>query len=185
MFMHDASRCATAVWTHRVLASIARSVGDGCNDVARLAGTLSQAPWWEGCPAAADIAPSNGGSRYRRVSLREPIEADDYSVSLMVWPVGHVTPIHDEVLQVEAFTMTVAPALVLAPRNTTRLGIGDHTTFSERDYPHRCRNLSAQRPALSRHVYGGALERYRAYGRDAVGRWCNGARRAELKVALR
>ena len=65
----------------------------------------------------------------------------------------------------------------------TLLGIGDHTTFTEEDYAHRCRNLSAQRPTLSLHVYGGVLERYRAYDRDTEGRWDSAPQRAELELA--
>lgn len=76
MFMHDANRCATAVWTHRVFASIARS--DGCNDVADLAGALAQAPWWEGCLAAAveryRVCDRDVGSRWHSEPRRAELE---------------------------------------------------------------------------------------------------------------
>lgn len=196
MFMCDANNSSTAVWTHRVLAAIARSVcGSRTVDAAHVADTLAQAPWWEGCPTTTDIAFGYSDDRYRRISLREPLYADDYSVLLIAWPPGHVTPIHDHdglwgielvldgVLQVESFTMEVAPFLQLAPGNITPLGVGDHAAFSEQDYAHRCRNLSTQRTALSLHVYGGALKRYRSYDQDARGRWESAPQRTELELA--
>ena len=194
--MRDADNSSTAVWTHRVLAAAARSIGDGRTvDAVHLAHALAQAPWWEGCPTITDVALGDGGRRYRRISLREPLYADDYSVLLIAWPPGHVTPIHDHdglwgvelvldgILQVESFTMEVTPFLQLSPRNVTPLGVGDHAAFSEQDYAHRCRNLSAQQAALSLHVYGGALKRYRSYDQDARGRWDSAPQRTELELA--
>ena len=191
--MNNANHRGTAVWTQQVLAAIARTVdSDRTAGVARLANSLARAPWWEGCPTAADTVFGGTGNRYRRLSLRD---ADDYSVLLIAWPPGYVTPIHDHdglwgielvldgVLQVESFAMTVTPALQLAPRDVTLLGVGDHTTFTEQDYAHRCRNLSARRPALSLHVYGGVLERHRAYDQDAEGCWDSIPQRAELELA--
>jgi len=192
--MRDAIAVGTDVWTHRVLATVARSLGEGGRgDVAFLADALAPSPWWEGCPVAADALA--GAGRYRRLSLRRPQGSDDYAVLLIAWPPGHATPIHDHdglwgielvldgVLQVESFAIAVTPSLQLVPRETTPLGIGDHAAFSDRDYAHRCRNLSVQRPALTLHVYGGALERYRAYDRDAAGRWDSVLRRTELERA--
>jgi hypothetical protein len=182
----------TAAWTQRVLTAVERTIGDdGVADVAQLARILSRAPWWEGCPTSDDASFGDADPRFRRASLRD---ANDCSVLLIAWPPGYVTPIHDHdglwgielvldgVLQVESFTMTVTPALHLAPRDITLLGVGDHTTFTEEDYAHRCRNLSAQRPALSLHVYGGVLERYRAYDRNTEGRWDSAPQRAELEL---
>lgn len=198
MFMHDDNAHGTAVWTHRVLATIARNMGGGCSaDVAELADRLRPVPWWDGCPIAADALPQDGAHRYRRLSLRTPSAADDDSVLLIAWPPGHVTAIHDHdglwgielvldgVLQVESFGMTVTPRLLLAPRDVMPLGIGDHATFTEGDYAHRCRNLSARRAALSLHVYGGSLQRYRAYQHDAEGCWDSVPKRAELELAHR
>ena len=192
--MHDAKTGGTDVWTHRVLAAVARSLGEGGRgDTAALAGALAQSPRWEGCPTADGVAA--GAHRYRRLSLRQPQGPDDYAVLLIAWPPGHATPIHDHdglwgielvldgVLQVESFAIAVAPSLQLVPRGTVPLGIGDHAAFSDRDYAHRCRNLSAQRPALTLHVYGGALKRYRAYDRDDAGRWDSAPQHAELELA--
>ena len=191
--MRNASQRGTAVWTDRLLTAVDRTIGDdGMADVAQLARILARAPWWEGCPTADDMSFGATGNRYRRVSLRD---ANDCSALLIAWPPGHVTPIHDHdglwgielvldgVLQVESFTMTVAPALQLVPRDVTLLGVGDHTTFTENDYAHRCTNLSAQRPTLSLHIYGGVLERYRAYGKNATGCWDSTPQRAELELA--
>ena len=50
-------------------------------------------------------------------------------------------------------------------------GIGDAAACSGRDYAHVCRNLSANRTALSLHVYGGALERYATYSKVRGGRY--------------
>ena len=191
--MRNANHRDTAAWTRRVLTAVDHTIDDdGIADVAQLARILARAPWWEGCPTADDMALDGTDHRYRRLSLRD---ANDCSVLLIAWQPSHVTPIHDHdglwgielvldgVLQVESFAMTVTPALQLAPRDVTLLGIGDHTTFTEEDYAHRCRNLSAQRPTLSLHVYGGVLERYRAYDRDTEGRWDSAPQRAELELA--
>ncbi|MGN6739462.1 cysteine dioxygenase [Dyella sp.] len=188
--MHDAIVGGTDVWTHRVLAAIARSLGaGGRGDVAALAAVLAQSPWWEGCPSASSV------ERYRRLSLRPPQDSDDYAVLLIAWPPGHATPIHDHdglwgielvldgVLQVEAFSIALDPSLRLVPRETAPLGVGDHARFSDRDYAHRCRNLSAQRPALTLHVYGGALDRYRTYHKSNAGSWDDIPQRAELELA--
>jgi hypothetical protein len=51
------------------------------------------------------------------------------------------------------------------------LGLGDSATFSDADFAHRCRNLSARQAALSLHVYGGELESFRAYAKDSLGDW--------------
>lgn len=190
--MYRVDNQGSMVWTRRVLTAVDRAMGSGGNvDVTQLAQVLAQSPWWEGCPTAGDGF-FGAGHRFRRLSLRD---TDDGSVLLIAWPPGHVTPIHDHdglwgielvldgVLQVESFAMSVTPALQLVPRDVTLLGVGDHTTFSERDYAHRCRNLSAQRPALSLHVYGGVLERYGAYDQDAEGRWGHTPQRAERELA--
>lgn len=184
-----------AFWSERVLAAVAHGVADAAvPDLARLAQVLARSPWWDGCPEAAAALRADAPG-YRRMALRQAETAGDYAVLLIAWPAGHATPIHDHdglwgielvldgVLQVESFAMEVAPALRLVPRDVVPLGIGDHTTFSDRDYAHRCRNLSAQRPALSLHVYGGALQRYGAYDQDGDGHWRRTTQQAELEPA--
>lgn len=117
--------------------------------------------------------------RYRRLLI-----AGDWSHSclLIQWPAAHRTPIHDHaglwgielvldgVLEVEEFALDGEPARPeLTPTRTLMLGAGDAAVFTGRQYAHRCRNLSATRPALSLHVYGGELERYHAFEADPRG----------------
>lgn len=190
MFMHDANRCATAVWTHRLLASIVKNVADD-----RLLKELAQASRSEGRPSAADVVFGNGESLQWLVSLLEPIAPGDDSVLPRVWPAGRVKPIHDHdrlwgtelvldaALLVEFLTMAVG-ATALAPRHAATLGTNEQTTLSERAHAHRCRNLSAQRRALSLHAHSDALEQYRAYDRDPARRWRSEPRCTELELAL-
>jgi hypothetical protein len=117
--------------------------------------------------------------RYRRLLV-----AGDWTHSclLIQWPAAHRTPIHDHaglwgielvldgVLEVEEFALAGGlEQPVLSPARTLMLGAGDAAVFTGRHYAHRCRNLSATRPALSLHVYGGELERYHAFEADPHG----------------
>lgn len=184
-----------AVWTHRVLAAVARGSGD-CRPQDRLdlARQIVQAPQWEGCPRAIDFLPEGTTGRYRRMSLRRSHAVADSSVLLIAWPPDHVTSIHDHdglwgvelvldgVLEVESFSTTTSPALQLASGGVTVLGVGDHSSFSEPNYAHRCRNLSTHRPALTLHIYGGVLERYSVFERGADGQWDSAQQRAELDL---
>lgn len=195
--MNHANERDSAAWIHRVLATLSQNIGGGePADVASLAGVLSQAPWWEGCPSATALLPAKGeASAYRRFPLQSAAVAG-YSALLITWPPGYSTPIHDHeglwgielvldgVLEVEAFTLSVEPRLALVSRGATILGLGDHAEFSDSDYAHRCRNLSAHLPALSLHVYGGELEAFRAFDRDAEGRWDSVEQRVRRETAL-
>ena len=132
---------------------------------------------------------------YRRVPLISATDAG-YSALLIVWPPGHGTPIHDHeglwgielvldgVIEVEAFSLALEPQLALVSKGATMLGVGDHAAFSDSDYAHRCRNLSVHRPALSLHIYGGELEGFRAFDRDAKGRWNGVEHRVRREAAL-
>jgi predicted metal-dependent enzyme (double-stranded beta helix superfamily) len=122
---------------------------------------------------------------------------DAYSCLLIAWPAGHRTPIHDHdglwgielvldgALEVQEFTIAGDPD---APRPThTRslmLGIGDAAVFTHRRYAHRCRNLSSMRAALSLHVYGGDLDRYRTFHADPHGHYNVRSRHALVDAAL-
>lgn len=151
-------------------------------DPSLLGERLARAAWWEGCPRAQEIMDAAGTRDYCRIPLPTPPSCE-YEALLIAWPAGHVTPVHDHdglwgmelvldgVLQVEAFDLHVGDELHLHPRETLLLGLGDSTTFSEADYAHRCRNLSAHHPALSLHIYGGTLESYRAFAEEAPGQW--------------
>ncbi len=104
-----------------------------------------------------------------------------YTGLVMVWPAGHSTPIHDHaglwgielVLQgslvVDDYELVADPNGATQPRfvGTTVLEEGQSCAFvGAQGHAHRCTNLSARRPAVTLHVYGGLLEAYRNF--DAV-----------------
>lgn len=108
-----------------------------------------------------------------------------YTGLVMVWPAGYSTPIHDHaglwgielVLQgalgvddyeVGAETDAGQPRFV----GTTVLDEGQSCAFEgTTGHAHRCTNLSARRPAVTLHVYGGLLETYRNFDQVAGGRF--------------
>ena len=157
------------------------------NDLAELAETptgaaieaLSERLAERAMRADAPRAATLPRGRYRRLLI-----AGDWTHSclLIQWPAAHRTPIHDHaglwgielvldgVLEVEEFALDGEPARpALTPTRTLMLGAGDAAVFTGRHSAHRCRNLSATRPALSLHVYGGELERYHAFETDPRG----------------
>lgn len=98
-----------------------------------------------------------------------------YTGLIMVWPAAHATPIHDHAglwgiemvlqgsLSVEDYELVadgrggsqarfVGTTLLEERQASTFLGTAGHA--------HRCANLSARRPAVTLHVYGGLLEAY-------------------------
>jgi predicted metal-dependent enzyme (double-stranded beta helix superfamily) len=103
-----------------------------------------------------------------------------YTGLLMVWPGGYSTPIHDHaglwgiemVLQgslgVDDYELDDAqPRFVSA----TVLEEGQSCAFlGTAGHAHRCSNLSARRPAVTLHVYGGLLDRYRNFDATHDGR---------------
>ncbi|MFK2876434.1 cysteine dioxygenase [Rhodanobacter hydrolyticus] len=155
-----------------------------------LAGELSQVAAWPGCPQAAGLSPASETPSYRRLPLGAD-EAHGYEALLILWPPGHATPIHDHdglwgmefvldgVLEVESFQLLPQPTIHLERDHSRIVGVGDHVAFSQADYAHRCRNLSRNRQALSLHVYGGELNRYRSFIHDH-GQWSS-----ELHQAVR
>jgi predicted metal-dependent enzyme (double-stranded beta helix superfamily) len=160
-----------------------------------LAQALSAAPWWSGCPTAPDILDPSAPQTYLRIPL-VPAHATNYSVLLIAWPAGHETPVHDHdglwgielvldgALQVESFSLAMRDKPHLVSRGSTVLGLGDSATFSDADFAHRCRNLSARQAALSLHVYGGELEGFRAYAKDSRGDWNATTHRTTREAAL-
>jgi predicted metal-dependent enzyme (double-stranded beta helix superfamily) len=192
--MHDALANHIVGWANRVLSHVVDNVAGGA-DAAVLAKTLAKAPWWEGCPRAADLFKAGSAHAYRRLPLGEG-SSSAYSALLIAWPAGHATPVHDHdslwgielvldgVLEVEAFSLSIQPKPQLVSQGARLLGIGDHTTFSDRDYAQRCRNLSSRLPALSLHIYGGELTTYSAFHRDASGSWDSVSHRAVREPAL-
>lgn len=194
--MRDANPQSITDWAHRVLATISGHLDAGdSGDIAKLADVLGQSPWWDGCPAAIDVLPECAPASYRRTPMVTAVAAG-FSALLIAWPPGHRTPIHDHeglwgielvldgVLEVEAFSMSLAPKLALVSRGATILGLGDHAAFSARDYAHRCRNLSAHQPALSLHVYGGELDSFRAFDRNGAGQWDSAIHRVTRETSL-
>ncbi|NII09489.1 cysteine dioxygenase family protein [Oleiagrimonas sp. C23AA] len=176
----------TQDWTHRVLQTMADCL-DPAPPVRRpgLAEALTSAVRWEGCPRANQMDRSIESGRLHRLPLADPADTG-YSVLLIVWPAGYTTPIHDHdglwgielvldgVLEVTSYQLTTSAQPQLVHKDTTVLGIGDHTMFSGADYAHQCRNASLHRTALSLHVYGGDLQRYQVFQKDTRGHWTTG-----------
>lgn len=109
-----------------------------------------------------------------------------YTGLIMVWPAGYSTPIHDHdglwgiewvlqgALSVDDFELvpngdgTAAPHFIgttLLEENQSCAFLGTH------GHAHRCSNLSARRPAITLHLYGGLLEIYRNYETAPGGRF--------------
>jgi predicted metal-dependent enzyme (double-stranded beta helix superfamily) len=99
----------------------------------------------------------------------------------MVWPAGHATPIHDHAglwgiemvlqgaLSVEDYEL--AGDNELRHVGTSVLDEGQSCAFlGTAGHAHRCTNLSARRAAVTLHVYGGMLERYRNFDLRRDGR---------------
>jgi predicted metal-dependent enzyme (double-stranded beta helix superfamily) len=98
-----------------------------------------------------------------------------YTGLIMVWPAGHTTAIHDHAglwgiemvlqggLSVEDYELVADADGDVQPRfiGTTVLEEGQSCAFQGTGgHAHRCTNLSARRPAVTLHVYGGLLETY-------------------------
>jgi predicted metal-dependent enzyme (double-stranded beta helix superfamily) len=201
--MHDALAHTQATgkealrgWSDRVLALVDEHLGGrrGAVDPRSLATALAETAYWPASPRAREVA-GRQATPYLRVPLADH-PARDYEALLILWPPGHATPIHDHaglwgielvldgVLAVEAFALSLQPAPRLVARDRTILGAGDHAAFSGADYAHRCRNLSAQQPALSLHVYGGGLDAYRSFHQRVDGDWVGTEHRAKREPAL-
>jgi predicted metal-dependent enzyme (double-stranded beta helix superfamily) len=103
---------------------------------------------------------------------------------IMVWPPGYATPIHDHdglwgiewVLQgaLSVDDYELAPDANGRPQPrfvaTTVLDEGQSCAFlGTRSHAHCCCNLSARRPAITLHLYGGLLGRYRDYEKTLDG----------------
>ena len=109
-----------------------------------------------------------------------------YTGLIMVWPPGHATPIHDHdglwriewvlqgALSVDDYELVDNGDAKAQPRfvGTTLLEEGQSCAFlGTRGHAHRCSNLSARRPAITLHLYGGLLEMYRNYESTRGGRF--------------
>jgi predicted metal-dependent enzyme (double-stranded beta helix superfamily) len=109
-----------------------------------------------------------------------------YTGLMMVWPAGYTTPIHDHAglwgielvlqgaLSVEDYELVDDGRGQPQPRfiGTTLLEEGQSCAFlGTAGHAHRCANLSARRPAVTLHVYGGMLETYRNFDPVRGGRF--------------
>ena len=139
--------------------------------------------WRSDCPSAASVSGARENVAYQRHLIAG--EGDGtYQALLIAWPPDHRTPLHDHdglwgielvldgALAVDEYKVSGgADAAALTVQRSLVLGIGDAAVFSGRDYVHSCRNLSANRIALSLHLYAGALERYATFAADGAGRY--------------
>lgn len=165
-------------------------------DIEALLGRLASLPWVNGCPGADALAQARTPQRYRRHLIDGDAERG-YTALLIAWPPGHRTPLHDHdglwgielvlegALVIEEFRKddSIGEAR-LEHERTLILGIGDATSFTRPDYVHACRNLSAQRAALSLHVYGGELDTYSSFHTDTRGRATATRRRAGIDAVM-
>ncbi|MFC4729024.1 cysteine dioxygenase [Coralloluteibacterium thermophilus] len=158
-----------------------RELAEALRDVARQPDT----------PRADDRAFADGDG-YRRFLLARLPHAE---ALLIWWPPGYGTPVHDHdrlwgielvldgMLVVDEYAVqagaTGAEGLHLERRPSVRLPRGAARLFDDPGYAHACHNAFFDRPALSLHVYGGPLERYRRFERDGAG-W----RVSEVRPAL-
>lgn len=109
-----------------------------------------------------------------------------YTGLIMVWPAAYTTPIHDHAglwgielvlqgaLSVEDYELVAGDNGAMEPRfiGTTLLEEGGSCAFEgTAGHAHRCANLSARRPAVTLHLYGGLLETYRNFEPVRNGRY--------------
>lgn len=191
--MNEALGNKAAAWADCVVGFVAGSLAFRSN-LPALARGLAGAAWREGCPRAADLLDEDRAlCRRIRLHTRSSLA---YSALLIAWPAGYASPVHDHdglwgidvvldgVLEVEAFSLSRPDVPESSSTESRILGMGDHLTFPGVGYAHRCRNLSARQPALSLHVYGGELTRYRTFHQDAPGHWHSTVSHAAMERAL-
>ena len=179
-----------AAWSQRLSrALLGLSTDVTPDEIDAMRDALSPLAWLDGCPTA-HRARSDGELGYRR-QLIVAAQDHSYSALLITWPPGHVTPLHDHAelwgielvldgaLEVSEYVSVESTSVDLQFHRSVMLGAGDATTFVDPNYVHTCRNMSATKPALSLHVYGGMLDDYRTFQRDAQGEFVTSRKRAE------
>lgn len=192
--MNDVLGSKTAAWADCVVGFVAGSLAFQ-RDLPALARALAASAWRDGCPRATDLLGEDEPASHRRIRLRTHSSLP-YSVLLIAWPAGYASPVHDHdglwgidvvldgVLEVEGFWLPRPDTLRCSPLDSRVLGAGDYLHLPASGYAYRCRNLSLRQPALSLHVYGGELRRYRTFREQAGGRWRSSVRRAATEHAL-
>jgi len=150
-------------------------------NLGRLRQRLSQLAWRADCPSVASVTQSIADDGYTR-HLLASAGPGSYQALLIAWPPNHQTPLHDHdglwgielvldgALSVSEYRVDrLAARTALSLQRSLVLGIGDAAAFAGKHYAHTCRNLSADRAAVSLHVYGGALERYCTFTVNGAG----------------
>ncbi len=173
----DHQQIAIAAEWSSALRSVSAGLGGDLSpdEVNMLRDQLTELVWTDGCPRADSFFGHAQPPRYRRQLIAAGTDGG-YTMLLIAWPPGYVTPLHDHAdlwgielvldgaLQVEEFFSDGdAHAPTLQPQRSLMLGSGDSAVFLDPAYVHRCRNLSQQQPALSLHVYGGMLDQYQSF----------------------
>jgi hypothetical protein len=178
--MSAPDRLCETRWLQQVLSALTRfNDAKSPGQLANLRDELCRLVRSAGAPRAATFAAEGDSFRRHPLAIVEAIES---SALLMYWPAGHATLPHDHgglwgievvidgTLDVDEFVRAGGADLpVLAKSRTLRLDAGDAAMFTNDRYVHRCRNLSNIAPTLTLHVYGGRLERYTSFDRDAAG----------------
>lgn len=165
-------------------------------DIEQLRDRLTAIAWLADCPNAVTLDVTHAPKSYRRHLLATASD-NRYSALLIAWPPGYRTPLHDHdglwgielvidgALAIEEFSNEgVRAESTLDHQRTLILGIGDAAAFAGPGYVHSCRNLSAQRPALSLHVYGGVLDGYSAFHTHTLGRYTATRQRVDVDAVL-
>lgn len=169
-----------------VRAYMASCLGSGEFSLDRVQSGLRNAAWYspKDRRAIRALCDSNPTALTRWMFERE--RDGRYTGLIMVWPPGYSTPIHDHdglwgiewvlqgALSVEDFALVDEGGGHVQPRfvGTTILEETHSCAFlGTRDHAHRCSNLSARRPAITLHLYGGLLEMYRDYESTRGGRF--------------
>ena len=181
--MTESDRLCETRWLQRVFEAMMECTQpESAAALANLRERIARLAWDDDAPKAAAFSAEGDSDRFRRHPLAA-VEATGCSALLMYWPAGHATLPHDhdglwgiEVvvdgqLDVEEYVKsgTVQQPMLTFAR-TLHLGAGDAATFRGQQYVHRCRNLSNVSPTLTLHLYGGVLEAFTSYERDAGGR---------------
>lgn len=186
--------------TRSVRAYMASCLGDGSEfSLERVHAGLRDAVWYSPKDRRALRALCDRNPREFTRWLYERERDGRYTGLIMVWPAGYSTPIHDHAglwgiemvlqgaLSVEDYALVPDEHGDPQPRfvGTTLLEEGQSCAFHGTEgHAHRCANLSARRPAVTLHVYGGLLEAYRNFDAVRGGRFVAAPTTAKIDGSL-